>query len=287
MSNVRGTSVERRQQAAAPAVTDPVTAIKQVLLQYRGPIKNLLPDSYNPDRFTAMVANAYRQTEGLWKCDPQTVVFAALRCAQLALEPNDGYNLSYLIPYGGKAQFQLGYGGVMELARRAMPGIDFDGRAVFPNDEFDVNFGSDEPLRHRPALVAGKPRGGQAFAWYVLVSYPDGRKKVHVLDREGVEYHRRFSKQPDGKMWKDSYDAAALKSVVLDMKRWLPHSAELASAMNDDEKEFELVGEDLRHVGEAFHSPSAPGAIDAGTAEDAANTTADEADPGPDDKATK
>ena len=64
--------------------------------------------------------------------------------------------------------------------------------------------------------------------------YPDGRTHVHALDRDHVEYHRGFSKQRDGEMWTKSYDAAALKSVVLDMKRWLPLTPQLALAQAAD-----------------------------------------------------
>jgi recombinational DNA repair protein RecT len=35
-------------------------------------------------------------------------------------------------------------------------------------------------------------------------------------------------------MWAKSYDAAALKSVVLDMKRWLPLTPQLAAATAAD-----------------------------------------------------
>jgi hypothetical protein len=70
----------------------------------------------------------------------------------------------------------------------------------------------------------------------VRAVYPDGSVQIHVLDKEGVEYHRKFSKQPNGQMWSKSYDAAALKSVVLDMKRWLPSSAQLVAAFASDER---------------------------------------------------
>jgi recombinational DNA repair protein RecT len=35
-------------------------------------------------------------------------------------------------------------------------------------------------------------------------------------------------------MWRDAYDAAALKSVIFDMRRWLPASAKLALAIDQD-----------------------------------------------------
>lgn len=235
--DVRG-AVETREQAARPLTALQIAkqAIASVLNDNRPIIAKLLVGTgVSEETFVAQIANACRAIPDLWSCDPATILGAALRAAQLGLAPNDARNLCWIIPYKKVATFQLGYGGVMELARRAMPGLRFDGRPVYPNDEFDVDYGQPEPLTHRPAIVKHQERGGEAFAWYVRAVYPDGQVQIHILDREAVEYHRKFSKQPEGKMWKESYDAAALKSVVLDMKRWLPSSAQLVAGFGSDE----------------------------------------------------
>jgi recombination protein RecT len=227
MTNVQQAVARRDEDRSnAPAVVTPQQAVKAQLDQYRPVIGKLLAGTgVSEETFVAQIANACRVNPSLWQCEPATILGAALRAAQLGLAPNDARNLCWIIPYKNQAQFQLGYGGVLELARRAVPGLKFDGRPVYPNDEFDVDFGKAEPLRHRPAVIRQLPRGGEAYAWYVRAVYPDGDIQIQVLDKEGVEYHRKFSKQPNGEMWSKSYDAAALKSVVLDMKRWLPSPA--------------------------------------------------------------
>lgn len=251
-------AVAKRENAPAPVT--PQSAIQQVINRYRPVIAKLLVNTgITEETFTAQIANACRTNPALWKCTPESMLGAALRCAQLGLAPNDVRNLAWIIPYKNEATFQVGYGGIMELARRAMPGLKFDGRAVYPHDEFDLDFGRAEPLLHRPAVVRRMDRGGDAFAWYVRARYPDDTIQVHVLDREGVEYHRRFSKQPEGQMWTKSYDAAALKSVVLDMKRWLPSSAQLVAALASDEQVIgvDAVGEiDGEDIGEPEHVPA-------------------------------
>lgn len=259
-----------------PASDEERRAIVHILNQYKPVVSKLLARTgTNDETFVAQIANALRQQPKLWRCEPETVLGAALRSAQLAMPPNDGNNLCWIIPYEHKRQgifvatWQLGYGGVMELARRAEPGITFEGRIVYPNDVFDLDFGRNPPLKHRPHLARRppKPRGGEAVAWYVKARYRDGREHIHVLDRDGVEYHRGFSKQPDGEMWSKSYDAAALKSVVLDMRRWLPASRQLAEAVAADDQVHDV--RDMEQAGEITHTP-----IDTG---------ADE--PGPDDEA--
>ena len=245
-----------RATEVAPAIT-PQAAIKQSLDRYRPVFAKLLePTGISEETFAAQIANACRAIPALWRCSPESVLGAALRCAQLGLAPNDPRNLAWIIPYSNEAQFSVGYGGIMELARRAVPDLRFDGRPVYPNDEFDVDYGKPEPLTHRPAIARRMDRGGDAFAWYVRAIYPDGSIQIHMLDREGVEYHRKFSKQKTGKMWTDSYDAAALKSVVLDMKRWLPSSAQLVAALASDDAVIDVRAvEDIDEVGVIEHTP--------------------------------
>lgn len=248
--------VERRGEEAAVRVS-PQQAIKQSLDRYRPVFSKLLAGTgVSEDNFAAQIANACRATPALFRCAPETVLGAALRCAQLGLAPNDVRNLAWIIPYGNQAQFQIGYGGIMELARRAVPGLRFDGRPVYPNDEFDVDYGKADPLTHRPAVARGMGRGGDAYAWYVRAVFPDGSVQIHLLDKEGVEYHRSFSKVRDRGMWADNYDAAALKSVVLDMKRWLPSSTQLVAALASDEQTLEVTDVDEIDTIEVTHTPT-------------------------------
>ena len=238
-----------------PAELTPQQAIKRSLDTYRPVFTKLLAGTgVSEATFAAQIANACRTTPALFRCKPETVLGAALRCAQLGLAPNDVRNLAWIIPYGQEAQFQIGYGGIMELARRAVPGLRFDGRPVYPNDEFDVDYGKAEPLVHRPAVARGMDRGGDAYAWYVRAIYPDGTIQIHILDRQGVEYHRQFSKVKQGGMWATSYDAAALKSVVLDMKRWLPSSTQLAAALASDEEVLDVA--EVEEIGDIDHTPN-------------------------------
>lgn len=236
-------AIEQASQNRAPA---PLMLIKQELDRYDKVALALLPANVTVERFKATIANAIRKSPQLLGCDPGTVVGSALRAAQLNLEPNDGRNLCHLVPYGKECTFQLGYGGVLELLRRAVPGVTVSGRPVFPNDEFDIDYATNT-ITHRPHFVANPDagRGGNAYCWYVRIVYPDGSAFVHSLDKEGVEYHRKFSKMGNSGMWKDSYDAAALKSVVLDMRRWLPQSAEMVDAITDDGRVIQ-AGE-IRH----------------------------------------
>lgn len=236
------------RKANQPVQVSPARAIQSKLVEYKPVIAKLLDGTgISEETFVAQIANACRAVPQLWQCTPESLLGAALRCAQLNLPPNDIRNLAWISPYKREATFQLGYGGIMELARRAVPGLTFTGHAVYPNDMFDVDYGSDR-LIHKPAVAMQQDRGGDAYAWWVRGRYPDGQIVLEVLDRDRVEYHRRFSKQPDGQMWTQSYDAAALKSAVIEMKRWLPSSSQLVAAFASDEQVI-----DIDHIGPIEH----------------------------------
>lgn len=240
---------------------NPKAVIKAQLSHYRPVIGSLLAKTgIDETTFIAQIANALRATPALWNCDPETILGAALKCAQLGLAPNDSRNLAWIIPYGRTAQFQLGYGGVMELARRAAPGLKFTGAAVYPGDDFEFDRGAGH-IVHRDAATIGKQRTGEAFYWWVRARYPDGESIVEGLDKTGVERHRAFSKQPNGEMWSKSYDAAALKSVVTEMKRWLPSSTQMVVALAADESTIDIreIDEEpieATHVHEASEAAS-------------------------------
>jgi len=251
MSDTPNTPAVR--SASAPAKVDGVEAIKSKLETYAPVIDKLLVGTgLTMETFRAQLANAYRAQPKLWNCTPETVLGASLKAAQLGLAPNDSRNLAWIIPYGTEAQFQLGYGGVMELARRAVRGLKFEGHPVHPNDDFDLDYGTNT-MTHRPAVAKKMARGGEAYAWYVRATFPDGTTQVQVLDKEQVEYHRSFSKQKNGDLWTKSYDAAALKSCVLDMRRWLPSSPQLVGAINADEEVYDVRNPEPINVGEITH----------------------------------
>ena len=239
------------------------------LTRYLPVFKKLLADTgISEETFAANIAQAYKATPKLDQCDVSSVLGAALRSAQLGLTPNDARSLAWVIPRGREATFQLGYGGIMELARRAVPGIKFDGRPVYPNDEFDIDYGANT-LTHKPDL---HDRGGPAYAWYVRATWPDGTVQIQMLDRAGVEYHKGFSKMGNAGMWKTSYDAAALKSCVIDLKRWLPASPQLAAAIAADgdtvriEQVQPLPADMTEHAGNISHETDTPAALEAGAA---------------------
>lgn len=230
--------------SSTPATTSgqPLVTYRQVLRrrleEYAPVIRRLLaPTGVEEPTFLAWVANATRADPEKWaKVEPETLLGAALRCAQVGLAPNDGTSSAWIIPYGREATFQLGYRGALELARRAVPGLRFEGHPVYPGDRFTVDHGNPGAFEHVPymARTPRRPKGGDPDRWYVCAIWPNGDRQIEVIDRDEAERHRSYSRAPGGDLWAKSYDAAALKSAVWNLRRWLPDSPAIGRATMAD-----------------------------------------------------
>jgi recombination protein RecT len=240
---------------AAPARVTPAAAIKQAVDLYAPVISRALPSHVSPERFASTILTACRNSPELMRCDPASVVAAAIRAAQLGIEPNDERGLCYLIPRAGKATFQLGYKGMAELGRRSGEVRRVVARTVYEADEFEYEYGTfAEGIKHKPAQA----ERGKSIYWYAIAWGPAGDVlDFVVLNREDVEYHRSFSAQPNGQMWAKSYDAAARKTAVRELFKLLPQSPEYASAVAADERSYSVGDIDVEpddepeNIGEA------------------------------------
>lgn len=221
-------------------------------------IELALPANMTPDRFIRIALTEIRRNPTLAACDWQSVVGGIMLSAQLGLEIGGPLGQSYLVPFKGKAQFILGYKGIIALARRSGEIRSIDARAVYENDEFEFEFGLDERLVHRPALGdRGKP-----IAYYAIAKFKDGGHQIRVMSPEDVERHRARSRAKDNGPWQTDYEAMACKTVIRSMAAFLPLSPEEHRSIELDGAQPRGLDLDLDRlsldVGEPAADPDAP-----------------------------
>ena len=68
--------------------------------------------------FLSSVINTVNNDRYLSKCDAHSVMMAAAVAASLDLPVDKNLGFAWIIPYGGKASFQLGFKGYVQLAQR-------------------------------------------------------------------------------------------------------------------------------------------------------------------------
>lgn len=198
-----------------------------------------LPKHINSERFVRIAITTIRQNPKLAQCNQESLLGALMVSAQLGLEPGV-LGQCYLIPYGRECQFQIGYKGMIELLRRSGQLKDIYAYSVYENDEFEMIYGLNRDLKHKPNL---QDRGNFIGCYCVAVLKDDARA-FEYMTKEEIEAHgKKFSKTYGNGPWKTDFEAMAHKTVVKKMLKWLPLSVEFLEMANKDEKTFKVADE--------------------------------------------
>lgn len=198
-----------------------------------------LPKHINSDRFVRIAITTIRQNSKLAQCSQESLLGALMVSAQLGLEPGT-LGQCYLIPYGRECQFQIGYKGMIELLRRSGQLKDIYAYSVYENDDFEITYGLDRNLIHKPNLA----NKGNLLGCYCVAILKDDTRAFEYMTKEEIEAHaKKFSKTFGNGPWKTDFEAMAHKTVVKKMLKWLPVSVEFLEIANKDEKSFKVADE--------------------------------------------
>ena len=232
----------RLQDGSTPArQAQPPSLIDQVGLM-QDQFQKAMPTGYSASQLVRDAQTAIREIPRLG---------AFMTCAQLNLRPNV-MGQAYVVPYydrrqrGYRAQLQIGYQGLIELAYRTGKVSIIEARTVHEKDDFFVEYGINPKLQHRPFLE-GDP--GKAVAYYGVARLTSGDYVFHVMSRFQAEQWRdknASARNRDGEVvgpWREHFDAMAMKTQIRQLAKWMPKDVSFSTAVAVDES----VREDL-HV---------------------------------------
>jgi recombination protein RecT len=211
--------------------------------------------------FTANLAVMVNNSTALSKCEPLSVISAAVVSASLdlPLDPNLGF--AAVVPFGEKAQFQIMYKGLIQLAQRSGQYKTIGVTEIFEGELKNQNRLTGEYEFDFSAKVSDKVIGYAAY--FKLLN---GFEKTIYWPIEQVDKHgKRFSqtyKKGFG-LWKDDFDNMAKKTVLKHLlSRWGILSIEMQKAVKFDQSVVkDPETEDIEYVdnetGEVFEKPEA------------------------------
>lgn len=209
-------------------------SIMDLVTQSKEQFEIALPKHMTGERFTRIALTELRKNPKLMNCDPTSLLGALMTSAQLGLEPGV-LGQAYLIPYGNTCQFQISYKGMIELLRRSGQLKDLYAYPVYENDTFEITYGLNRDLVHKPVL---KDRGS-VQGYYAVAKLTDGTVAFEYMTMDEVLSHaKQFSKTFSSGPWKTSFDAMAFKTVVKQLMKWLPVSVEALNGTEKDESSF-------------------------------------------------
>ena len=122
----------------------------------------------------------------------------------------------------------------MLLARRSGEIANIDAQTVYENDTFDISYGFDPVLVHKPYLKGDR---GKPFGFYATVLLKDGGKSAHFMTVADAEkYGRKYSKSYNDSPWQTDFEAMAKKSCLRQVLKYAPMSTDVDTAVERDGK---------------------------------------------------
>lgn len=228
-------------------------------------IRKSLPGAITPERFSRLALDTLVGNPALKQCTPQSFCGAMLQAAQLGLEPNTPTGEAYLIPYKNRGvtecQLQVGYKGLIELARRSGEITRIDARVVYSNDPiFEYEYGWDPKIRHVPALT----NKGEPIAFYAIYRTRDGGGNFEVMSIDEIKAHAaQYSKSYQSRMspWQTDFKSMACKTVIKQLLKYAPMSVEVRRGVAADETIKSIDFQNVE-VAETYDIVDAPNEFD-------------------------
>lgn len=195
-------------------------------------------------KFISSIISAVQATPALQSCDNSSIVSAALLGQSLNLSPSPQLANFYMVPYGNKAQFILGWKGMVQLAIRSgyykrinvLPIKEGELIRFDPlEEEIEVKLIEDEEVRENTPTIG----------YYATFTYLNGFKKAIYWSKAKMEAHAlRYSQgyKSDKKnkteytFWSKDFDSMAMKTMIRQLiGKWGVMSTDMQTAYTADE----------------------------------------------------
>jgi len=194
--------------------------------------------------FLSSVINTVTNDKFLSKCDATSVMMAAAVAASLDLPVDKNLGFAWIIPYGGKASFQLGFKGYVQLAQRTGKYKTINTGVVYEGQFIERNGLTGELKFDWDAKTSDTIVGYTAY-----FSLMNGFEKAIFWTKEDVEKHAmRYSqayKAGRDTPWKSDFDLMAQKTLLKNiLSKWGILSIEMESALKYDQATVEDIDND-------------------------------------------
>jgi recombination protein RecT len=171
------------------------------------------------EQLVAAIVTAVNQNAQLAKCERGSILSAALTGAALNLSASPSLGHFYMVPYGDKAQFQLGYKGMIQLAMRSGEYLSINAVELRQGELESWN-----PLTEEISVVIEEDatvRDSLPVVGYVaMFRLLNGFTKTVYWSKERVISHaKRFSRafNKSGSPWQEHFDEMGKKTALRDL----------------------------------------------------------------------
>lgn len=159
--------------------------------------------------FISSVINTVGQNKLLQTADPNSIIMASAMAATLDLPINQNLGFAWIVPYKGKAQFQLGWKGFIQLALRTGQYSNINVIPVRAGQIKSVN-----PLKENYEFDFENETGeivGYAAYFRLVTGF---EKTVYWNVGKVREHAQRYSKSFKDGPWQTHFHEMAMKTVL-------------------------------------------------------------------------
>ena len=186
----------------------------------------------NAAGFTSALLNIYQGNRQLQDCDARSILGAAGLAATLKLSITPSLGQAYIVPFKGKAQFQVGVKGYVQLAHRTGQYTRLHAGKICEGELRGFN-----PITGEAIL--GEKVSDEAVGYVAYMKLVNGFEKALFMSKTEIENHAQKYSQSYGKSyspWSTNFDEMASKTVLKKLLRsWGVLSADLATALQGDQ----------------------------------------------------
>lgn len=186
-----------------------------------------LPKHIDKGRFTRVAMTTIAQNPKLLECNRASLFRSVMTCAQLGLLPDAVLGEAYMVPYKNDVTLQIGYKGLLKLARQSGQISTVETGVIHSNDTFEWEQGITSKFRIVPRLG----ERGDPIAVFAVIRYRDGGYETEVMTVEEVEAIRKRAPSANSPAWKESWGEMARKTVLRRILKKAPLSTEAAMAV--------------------------------------------------------
>lgn len=205
---------------------------------------------FTAERIIAGAMQAGVKDEKIFDCDPASLFLALTKAARLGLDIGDSG--IYLVPLNQKvkrrgvekqmlvAEAWVDYRGLKLLAMRAGIVSRMDEYVIYDGDEWEVEYGLEPTLMHRPRKLAAQR--GDIVAAYTVIQRRKALPTFHLMEIGEIEKRREKSRSWGPKYHPKCPPWYAAKTTVRDYLSRQPKTPEMIEALTMDDTE-EIVQE--------------------------------------------
>jgi recombination protein RecT len=216
----------QNQGAIAKAAAKP--SLEALFAARHQDLAEVAADGMSVQRLYRTMMLCVQKTPAIGACTAESLYRCMMDAAEVGLEPGGALGLAYLVPYNDtksgekRCEYQIGYRGYIELARRSGVVSHVHPVAVYKGDGFEYEMGLKPILRHKPGI--GTRSAKDLTHAYAIAHFKDGPAQFDVMTRGEIDAIMARSKTSQSGPWQTDYAEMAKKTVLRRICKVLPRS---------------------------------------------------------------